>query len=167
MVKPNRDVRCPIPSVQWRSTRGGTFPAAHPIFFPLFNLLSFPGDKKRMYAVALAHVDSRPGRLGVNSTAQTHFSKQNVEFLVACGEERFLPSLFGCAVCSWVPYERVVLSTMGRKLWLRDVKRRNFHRRESPGATIQYGLDFHHMMDSYSHVEQDGNRSFSIPVYPE
>lgn len=104
-------------------------PAAHPVFFPLFNVLSIPGDKKRIYAAAPAHTDPGPSRLGLNSAAQTHFSKQNVDFLVACREERFHPNFFGCAVCSRVPYECVGLSAMGRKVSLQNLKGRNFQQK--------------------------------------
>lgn len=77
----------------------------------------------------MAHTDAGPGRLGLNSAAQTHFTEQNVAFLVACGEERFHPDLLGCAVCSWVPYECIGLSAMGRKLLLQNLKGRNFQQK--------------------------------------
>lgn len=77
----------------------------------------------------MARTDPGPGRLGLNSAAQTHFSKQSVAFLVACREERFHPNLLGRAVCSRVPYECVGLSAMGRKLLLQNSRGRNFQQK--------------------------------------
>lgn len=132
-----------------RGAKESPMSAARPVFFPLLDLLSFPGDKKRIYATAPACTEPGPSRLGQNSAARTRFSKQNVEFLVASREERFHPNLFGRAVCSRVPYECVGLSAMGRKLSLRNLQRTDIFSRkcvagdESPDAAVPRYLDFH------------------------
>lgn len=123
LVKPSEGAGCPIlPARSW-----GRHDAISPSWFLL--TLQFICDDKRIYPTRMAHTDPGPGRLGLNSAALTHFSQQNVAFLVAHRGERFHPDLLGCAECSWVPYECVGLSAMGRKLLLQNLKGRNFQQK--------------------------------------